>query len=205
MNYFLHSALSLIADYRYLGLFGVTFLCAFVLPFPSATALMTVAALAGARDYNIWLVMLTALAGNVAGDSAGYWTGRSYGERLLTMAGFGRILASERTAKLKDRFSRFESWVILLSRFNDLSTITVNLVAGMNRTVYRKYLAYEIIGEAVQVAFFAGIGFYFGSNWQAIYAYLGTRALAFLAAGLVIAYLLARIVQSGLSGRFGHR
>ncbi|MFZ1627235.1 MAG: hypothetical protein WAT81_05555 [Candidatus Moraniibacteriota bacterium] len=39
---------------------------------------------------------------------------------------------------------------------------------GFAKTDYRKFFIFVLAGETAQVSLFAGIGYFFGSNWEAI-------------------------------------
>jgi membrane protein DedA with SNARE-associated domain len=48
--------------------------------------------------------------------------------------------------------------------------MAVNILAGLGKLPLYKFLPAVIVGEVVQVLFYAGIGYWFSSNWQALYA-----------------------------------
>src|SRR5258708_1355756 len=78
---------NLIASYGYAVLLLLVAIESFGVPFPGERALVTAAAFAALGRLNIALVVATAAAGAIVGDSCGYWVGREGGIALVRRYG----------------------------------------------------------------------------------------------------------------------
>src|SRR5258708_20608135 len=78
---------NLIASYGYAVLFLLVAIESFGVPLPGETALVTAAAFAALGRLNVALVIVAAAAGAIAGDSSGYWVGRTGGIALVRRYG----------------------------------------------------------------------------------------------------------------------
>src|SRR6185503_1154016 len=96
MSNLLTALLPYVLTYKYLGIFVITFLGAFALPLPSGSILMAASAFAVQGYLNFWLVLIVGIAGNMAGDSSGYWLVRLYGLKILNKIGLGKFFKHER-------------------------------------------------------------------------------------------------------------
>src|SRR5260221_9299466 len=89
----------LLQSYGYLAVFVFIALESLGLPLPGETALIAAAVYAGsAHRLNIGVVFLVAAVAAIGGDNAGYWLGRSAGQRLVGR--YGRLVRLDAT-KLK--------------------------------------------------------------------------------------------------------
>ncbi len=177
MDFLLQTILSYLLVYKYTTLFTVTLLAAIALPIPSAATLMASAAFASQGYFNMDLVILTASAGNILGDSAGFWLARRFGQPVLRRIGFRKLLDSPGFKAIERRIQRGPALIIFFSRFEVLATLSVNFITGLGQLPYLRYLLYEVPGEIVQVLIFASIGYAFGSAWEDINNLIGKFSL----------------------------
>ncbi len=177
MNSVIQAILPFLLLYKYWALFGITFIAAFFLPIPPGTLIMASAAFAYQGYFNIWLVLVVATLGNIAGDNTGYWLARYYGRPILNKIGFRKVLASDRYKRIEARIVRRPGFIIFISRFEVFTNLAVNLIAGLGKVRYRTFLFYEILGEVFQVGVYGTIGYIFGSNWQALSSIIGRTLL----------------------------
>ena len=168
MNFFVQILLPYLLLYRYWAIFGVTLLAALALPVPPGTLLMASAAFASQGYFSFPLVVLVGTAGNIVGDNIGYFLARKYGKRVLSRTRFARVLESDKYARIEQRIKARPGFLIFISRFEVVSNLAVNLICGFGEVNYRKYLLFEVVGEALQVLLYCSIGYFVGDNWQAI-------------------------------------
>jgi membrane protein DedA with SNARE-associated domain len=90
-----------------------------------------------------------------------YFIARRYGIKVLNKIGFRRILNSKTFKKLEDKFNEHPGSIILASRFEVLSTLSINLLSGISKTNYKKFLIHEVVGSIAQVTFYSVIGYLF--------------------------------------------
>jgi len=177
MDFLLENIIPFILVYKYVALFGVFFLSALFIPFPSGNILVATVAFAVEGHFNLGLVVLISIFANFLGDNLGYWIARLYGEQIFSFIGFRRILESKTFNLIEDKFRRQPGFIIFISRFDAISTSVINLLAGLGKVSYRKYLVHESLGTLTQVCFYSLIGLIFRSSWQAVNTILGRISL----------------------------
>jgi len=175
--------------YKYWALFGITFVAALVLPVPPGTLIMATSAFAYQGYFDFKLVLLSAIAGNILGDNVGYWLARKYGVTVLSRIGFKKILASDKFKQVERLVRRRPGFILFISRFEVFTNLSVNIIAGLSRVPYRKYVWYVAIGEICQVTLYGSIGYFFGSNWERIGAAIGHTFLVIIVVLIAIVML----------------
>jgi membrane-associated protein len=187
MNFILQTLISYLLLYRYATIFVIAFAAAFVVPIPSGSILTAASAYARVGYFNIYLVIILSIIGNVLGDNLGYWIARKYGKEVLSHIGFRRILESDGFKNIENKFSKHPGFIVFISRFEVLSTLSVNLLSGISKIPYKKYLTHEISGSIAQVCMYSLIGYYFADNWQSINTTVGRISLII---GLIVALFI---------------
>jgi len=182
--------------YKYWAIFSITMIAALAFPVPPGTLLMASAAFAAEGYLSFgWVVVIGAL-GNITGDNIGYWLARRWGRPVLTRIGFRKILESEKYARIESRIQKRPGWLIFISRFEVFSNLAVNIICGLGKVSYRKYLLYVFVGEFTQVLLYCSIGYLVGDNWQTISSLISRfLLLILLVAALLVILFWKRIVR----------
>ncbi len=192
MNIILTPLLSYVLVYKYLAIFIITFLGAFALPLPSGSMLLAASAFAVQGYLNFWLVFAVGLAGNLAGDNAGYWLVRLYGLRVLNKIGLGSFFRKERLDAARQKLHDHPILTIFSSRFFTAIAPAVNVASGMTRLSYSRYLIFESLGELTEVTFFCLAGYLFGNNWE-YFQKLSGWILVLVVASMFLSYFILRM------------
>lgn len=168
MNPILPFLLSYVVVYKYIAIFIITFLGAFALPLPSGSMLTAASAFAvrGDGGLEVGWIFVVGLAGNLAGDSAGYWLVRLYGLEVLEKMRLGRFFKPERLDAARQQLDEHPMLSIYSSRFLTAVAPAINVVSGITKLPFRRYLLFESLGEFSEVLFFCILGYIFGSNWE---------------------------------------
>ena len=182
-----HLLLNLVSQFGYLVVFVGVGIESLGIPVPGETSLVIGAAVAAQGRLEPWGVALAGFAGAVIGDNTGYWVGRRWGPRLLTMRGIRRLYTPERRARAEAMFER-RGWIaVFFGRFVALLRIFAGPLAGSHRMPWPRFLVANATGGAVWVAAVTTVGLLLGSN-------LG-RAIRLVSragyAGLALAVILA--------------
>jgi membrane protein DedA with SNARE-associated domain len=189
----LSTLLSYVLLYKYLGIFVITFLGAIALPLPSGSVVMAAAAFAVQGYMNFYLVVLVGIAGNMAGDSSGYWLVRLFGLPIVQKIGLGRFFKQERLDYARTKLEEHPILSIYFSRFFTAIAPAVNVVAGFTEMPYKRFLLFEALGECTEVTFFALIGFLFGDNWT-YFSQLSSKFWILIVAGMLLSVMLWRMI-----------
>lgn len=173
LEFLLNTLIPYLLIYKYATIFLIAFIAAFIVPIPSGSILMAAGAFAHVGYFNLFYIIIISIVGNILGDNLGYWVSRTYGENVLSKIGFGKIIRSNTFKSVEDLFNKKPGFVVLISRFEVLSTLSVNLLSGLSKTPYKKYFIHEVIGTVLQVSFYSMIGFFFADNWESIGTTIG--------------------------------
>lgn len=178
--------LSYLLLYKYIALFTIAFLGAFLLPVPSSITLAAASAFASQGYFNFYLVFLVALAGNLAGDNLGYFLASRYGQRFLERIGFNHILRLRNYHALEEYVKTYPGSLIYFSRFLTEVDPAVNVLAGLVGIPWRTYFLYDFVGEFSYVALYSLTGYLLGNQWENNAGFFTKSGLVMLLLGAVI-------------------
>jgi membrane protein DedA with SNARE-associated domain len=159
----------------------VTFLSCLALPIPASLVMLTSGALAASSDLDLALAVMAALGGAIAGDQLGYAAGRRWGGGVLDRAG-GSPSRAAIVAQARASLDRSGTQAVFLSRwlFSPLGP-WINLAAGAAGMPWLRFTPPAILGEAVWVGLYIGLGFGFADSIGRL-ADIGGAATGLLAA-----------------------
>jgi membrane protein DedA with SNARE-associated domain len=153
-------------------------------PVPGETGLITAAVFAGTTHrLNIWLVILAAAGGAIAGGSVGYFLGRTLGHRFLIRHG-AVLHMDERRIKLGQYlFKRHGGKVVFFGRFVAVLRALASILAGVNYMDPRRFFLFNTVGAMAWSLVF-GLGAYsLGTELERLHrpAAIGLTAVAVIA------------------------
>jgi membrane-associated protein len=191
--------LSWLQEYGYPALWLGIFVASIGIPLPIGLVLLGAGAFAALGDFDIVLLALVALTASTCGDSIGYLIGRSLGNRLLIWLE-RRFISSATITRSREYFKRRGAWAIFLSRFliSGLGGV-INLLAGAEEYSYRRFLLYDVSGEAIGAVIPLLLGYTFSVSWEAVGDILGAASL-FVLAALFTIYLVVRLIRMTRQG-----
>jgi membrane protein DedA with SNARE-associated domain len=189
---FLHSRTidHILSTYGYAAVFGMTAIESLGVPVPGETTLIAAALYAGATgNLTIWLVVVAAAGGAIAGDNVGFSIGRYGGFRLLRRYG-EKIHVDERRLKLGHwLFRRHGGKVVFFGRFVSILRTYAAFLAGTNRMAWLRFLAFNAAGGIVWAAAFGFAYYYFGRALKGLQTPVDI-GLGVAASVVVIAFLV---------------
>lgn len=154
--------------------------------------------LAGAGVLNIWLCALMVFGASILGDHTSYLIGRTWGKKLFKE---GRWVFNPKTYQRGEAFfDRFGAKAVLIARLLGPLTWITPFMAGMYRTRYRSFLAFNVMGVFVGVGQFLMIGYLFGANYKQILEleqfYLGAFVTTIVVGAVLIHFFKAYIFEA---------
>lgn len=173
MDFFIQNLITYLVLYKYLTIFAISFLAAFILPIPSGSLLMGASAYARFGYFDIYIIFLISVVANILGDNLSYLMARKYGYGFLSKIGFKKVLNSESFHNLKEKYNNRPGFIIFASRFEVLSTLSVNLLSGVSKTPYSKFFIHEVTGTFSQVFLYSSLGYFFAESWESINSTIG--------------------------------
>jgi len=173
VNHISQEILSLVLIYRYPALFFISFVSSLGVPLPAAATAAAAAAFASQGYLNLFLLLLSGVSGNIIGDVTMYWLMRKFGKRLLYFIRLRKFADSAILNNVEQTVETYNAPVIIASRFQDQATTLVNIISGLAKLDFRRFLLLTSIGDILQIIFYVGLGSVFADNWQAIYGLIG--------------------------------
>ena len=139
---------------------GIVMLESIGIPLPGEATLIAAAVYAGeTHNLNIWLVIVAAAAGGIAGDNIGFWIGEKVGYHLILRYG-ARIGITDRKVKLGQYLFRLHgAKVVFFGRFVALLRVLAAVLAGANRMPWLRFFAANAAGAICWATAF-GLGAY---------------------------------------------
>ena len=175
---------SLVSTYGAFVVGIATFLSCLALPIPSSFVMLAGGAFVASGDLAFFAVVVAAFAGAVIGDQVGFRAGR-YGGSVIE----DRLAASPARAAVLSRARAFvDRWGmtgVFLTRwlFSPLGP-WVNFAAGATGMGALRFTLSDILGEALWVALYVGLGYLFAANIETLASLLGNAVAAATAAAV---------------------
>ena len=185
----------LLDHYGYLAVAGLITLEDFGVPVPGETVLIAAAVYAGTGRMNIIAVALVAVAAAAIGDNIGYAIGHVGGRRLVERFGRYLLITPHRLDIAERFFSRHGGKIVTIARFIEGLRQANGIIAGTTGMRWRRFLAFNVLGAALWVGIWAGLGDLAGAHIGAIYDQINRyQSYALAALGVFVIVLIVRHV-----------
>lgn len=167
------------------GLIAVSaFLSCLFLPVPTSLIMLAGGAFIATGDLTAWHVIAAAFCGAVLGDQTGFQLGRA-GETMLVKLTHDRPKRQILLEKAQKMVEKRGFWGVFFSTwlFAPLGP-WVNVVAGATGLRWLTFTIADILGEAIWVSVYVGLGYGFSTRLSDVATILG-NSLGFLTAGIL--------------------
>jgi membrane-associated protein len=177
------------SNWSYLAIFGVALLDAFFPVVPSESMVILAGALAGSGEgLNIFLVILVAWAGAVAGDNISYAIGKWAGEHTVK-----RLFRSDRARSgfewAELQLEQRGSYIILVARFIPFGRTAVTFTSGYTRGLpWHRFIRYDVIAGGLWATYAAMLGYVGGKQFE-------EQPWKGVIVGLAIAFSVAFVIE----------
>ncbi len=192
----------LLQSYGYIAVFAFIALESLGIPLPGETTLIAAAVYAGSTHrLNIGIVFLVAATAAIAGDNAGYWVGRTGGQRLADR--YGRFVRLDATKLKIGRylFARHGGKVVFFGRFVTVLRTYAAFFAGLNSMRWPRFTMFNAAGGLAWSAVFAFGAYGLGAAATGVGSTITLVGLAVSAVLTAAGILLARRWMRGLEQR----
>ena len=160
---------------------------------PGETSLLIGGVLASQEVWPLWLFLLCAIIGAIAGDSVGYEVGKHFGPRI-EVSRMGRLVGAKRWRLAQHIFDKYHGGAIFFGRAQALLRALVPALAGMNRVPYWTFLKWNAAGGIVFSTTVVLLGYEFSNQLVRLEHVLKYWAIGFLIVVVsVIIYLKRKL------------
>lgn len=199
MNAFFISALQ---QYGYPAVWLIVFTAAAGAPISGSLLLFGAGAFAAFGDMNILILFPVALSAAVMGDNLTFFIGWRVGVPLLAWLERQkrfRWISLQALERGRIYFKRRTAWAIFITRFLIVALGgPINLLAGLERYPYRKFLFWDVSGQTLSIIISLGLGYIFAASWEEVAGIFGAFSsflLIFLAAAVLSVVFVRKVRQ----------
>lgn len=158
---------------------------------PGETSLLIGGVLAHSKVWPLWLFIICAIVGAIAGDSVGYEIGKHFGPRIKSTQ-FGRFVGAKRWKLAENIFAKYHGGAIFFGRAQALLRALVPALAGMHNVPYRTFLKWNAAGGIVFSTIVIVLGYEFANSLTSLEKYLKYWAIFFLLFAISVILVLKK-------------
>jgi membrane protein DedA with SNARE-associated domain len=167
-------------------LFLLLFACGLGLPLPEDIPLVTAGILISQHHMNIFVVAPVAWLGIMGGDTVLYTLGYRFGRNITLVPVIGKHVTAARLDKVEVLFAKWGIWVIAVGRMFAGIRGAMVVAAGTTRFHFGKFIVADGLAAIVSGGMFVSLGFWFGSNMDAMWHKAHEFKLALAVGGLLL-------------------
>jgi len=168
LDTFVEFVLGAVSDMGYTGIVVLMALESSFVPFPSEVVVPPAGYLAAQGEMNIYLVILSGIAGSVIGALVNYSIAVFMGRKLLEKYGKFLLLSPERLHKLDKYFLKHGEITTFVGRLVPGVRQYISFPAGLCRMNIPKFCFYTSLGAGLWVVVLAVLGYVVGNNIELI-------------------------------------
>jgi membrane protein DedA with SNARE-associated domain len=188
-----NTIVSYIGDMGYWGIFLLMFLESTFFPFPSEIIMIPAGYLAYKGEMNVYLVVLTGIAGSVGGALFNYYLAMHFGRAFILRYGKYFFIKEETLDKLEAFFLKHGELSTFNGRLIPGIRQLISLPAGLARMNIATFSFYSALGAGIWVIVLVALGYLLGSNEELISEYLQSATLiALLCVILITIFYIVR-------------
>lgn len=156
---------ALIKSLGYIGVFAVVFAESGLLVgvfLPGDSLLFTAGFLASQGVLNFPVLIAVTFIAAVAGDSAGYFTGLRYGDKVFKKDD-SLLFSKDHIKKSEAFYEKHGGKALVLARFTPIVRTLAPILAGVGKMSYRTFLLFNLIGAFLWAVGITSLGYFLGN------------------------------------------
>jgi len=150
--------------------------------------------------FNVFIILILAILGNVVGDLIYFFIGR-LGKDSFIHKYIKNSLTEDKVKRIEKYLKHHPGKTLVVIKLTPGLPVPGLISAGAAGMEFRKFLFYSVVISAVQCSFITLLGFYSGAAFTIIYKYF--KYADYLAAALTIIivtiWILARVLSQKVS------
>ncbi len=160
-----------VADWGYGGIFAMMFLESSFFPFPSEVAMIPAGYLASVGKMNLFVAIMTGVAGSLSGALFNYYLAVHFGRRFLIKYGKYFFISEETIDKVEKFFKEHGHISTFSGRLIPAVRQYISFPAGLARMDLKEFILYTTLGAGIWTTILALLGYFVGKNEQLIHQY----------------------------------
>jgi membrane protein DedA with SNARE-associated domain len=168
LDTFVHFVVDSVAGMGYPGIVLLMALESSFVPFPSEVVVPPAGYLASQGQMNIYLVILSGIAGSIIGAVVNYYIAVFAGRSLLEKYGKYIFLKPEKLDSLDVYFNKHGEITTFVGRLIPAVRQYISFPAGLGRMNVPKFCFYTSLGAGIWVVVLAYVGYVVGNNIELI-------------------------------------
>lgn len=153
----------------YAGIISLMFLESSFFPFPSEVVMPPAGYLAWKGEMNLFLVILSGIAGSVLGGLFNYWIAVKWGRPVFEKYGKYFFVTPEALDKADRFFAHHGHISTFTGRLLPVIRQYISLPAGLARMPLAQFSFYTALGSGIWVVILTMLGYFLGSNQALIH------------------------------------
>jgi membrane-associated protein len=154
----------------------------------SISGMITMGAKARVGEASLFVAVLAAIPGLMMFNWIYWWAGRRWGKRALDFFLGNHPKAEQRAARVERIFHRFGWIAVILAWFQPLPNALLYAAAGWTRMRLVTFVALDLIGSLLWIAFCVGLGYAIGQKAVDVAEAVGRYALYVTIALIVVVF-----------------
>lgn len=135
---------------------------------PGEIVVVFIGALAGQRIIDLGAALTVVTLGTIAGDNLGYFVGMRYGDALFAIWPWLRRRYDRHSDEIRGYLERWGLLTILAARVAGIAQAFVPFICGSSRMAYGRFVAMDVLAEAVWAGSLCTLGYMLGQKWQVV-------------------------------------
>lgn len=177
-----------------MGYWGIILLMAIessFIPFPSEVVIPPAAYLASRGEMNIYLIIISGIAGSLIGAFFNYYLAMTLGRRIVFSLANHRFakyfLISQQKIEIAEKyFLDHGSISTFVGRLVPAIRQLISIPAGFVRMDLKKFLLFTFLGSGTWTVILAVLGYLFGANQELLAKYYREISLFFIFVGVLL-------------------
>ena len=161
-----------VASWGYIGIFFLMLLESSFIPFPSEIVLIPAGYLASQGEMSLWLIMLFAMVGSMAGAIINYYLAKSLGRRFLVKFGHYVFIKPSTLDKMDNYFLKHGHISTFIGRLLPGVRQLISIPAGIAKMGMKLFLTYTALGAVIWSSILVALGYFIGENKELLAQYL---------------------------------
>ena len=185
-----HFFLSYIEQFSYFGIFILLALSGYIIPIPEEILLLLIGYAAGVGLNNIYITLIPAMLGVLAGDNILFWLSRYRGSKIIDR--LKHKVRKHELAKYRHLMKKHIGKTIFIVRFIVGLRFFGPFLAGSMKIKWKTYQFYNLLAVFIYVPLLIFLGFHFHAQLALIITEVEIiRHLIFFAFLAVLVYLIS--------------